>query len=225
MKIIVQKFGGTSLDSADKRSVAIEHIEDARSKGYGVVVVVSAMGRNGEPYSTDTLLSLVSEDDIAARDKDALMACGEVISAVKFANSLGKRGIAAVVLNGQQAGILTDCNFGNAQVLDVQPQRIFDALQLGQIPVVTGFQGASQEGDITTLGRGGSDTTAVLVGVALGAECVEIFTDVDGIMTCDPRIVSSAQSLTHLSYQEMNSLVLNGATVLHPSAVQVAEEK
>lgn len=225
MKVIVQKFGGTSLDTDEKRSAAAQHVERARSEGLQTVVVVSAMGRKGSTYATDTLLSLVDTRHVPKEAADALMACGEVISAVKFASVLGERGIETLVLNGRQAGIVTDDNFGDANVLFVDTTRIQLALQAKKVVIVTGFQGATQLGDVTTLGRGGSDTTAVVLGAALAAESVEIFTDVDGVMTADPRIVPSARLLRELSYGEMYSMAVNGAKVLHPTAVRAAEEQ
>ncbi|WDL98542.1 aspartate kinase [Alicyclobacillus sp. ALC3] len=225
MGLIVQKFGGTSLDSDEKRSAAVRHIDEARSEGHSVVVVVSAIGRKGEPYSTDTLLALVHDGAVSRRERDTLLACGEAISAVKFASCLESRGLRATVLSGQQAGIVTDDNYGNAEVLNVNPDRMLELVSRGTIPVVMGFQGASELGDVTTLGRGGSDITAVVLGAALKAVYVEIFTDVNGIMTADPRIVPEARHVTNLSYSEMYDLSSNGATVLHPSAVHLAAER
>lgn len=206
--------------------MAVEHIEDAIAKEYQVVVVVSAMGRRGEPYATDSLLGTIDESDqVSARDLDVLMSCGESISAVVFASLLRARGHQVTVLNGGQAGILTNDQHGNARILEIRPKRILDALQNGHIVVVMGFQGASPDGDVTTLGRGGSDTTATALGVALNAEFVDIFTDVRGIMTADPRIVTDARMIHRVTYTEICNLAYQGAKVIHPRAVEIAMQK
>jgi aspartate kinase len=223
MRILVQKFGGTSLSTEEIREKAIEHIEDALDKGYKVVVVVSAMGRRGDPYATDTLLSLVGDPNLLpSRELDLLMSCGELISAVVFASMLKQRGHDVTVLTGEQAGIITTDEFSNAQIQTIQPKRILSELQQGKLVIVTGFQGATKEGETTTLGRGGSDTTATALGVALDAEYVDIFTDVDGIMTADPRIVGDAKRLQRVTYTEICNLAYLGAKVIHPRAVEIA---
>lgn len=226
MNIIVQKFGGTSLANRETRLLAIEHIVDAVKLGKEVVVVVSAIGRKGQPYATDSLLSLVTEEDVLdKREKDLLMSCGEVISAAVFSATLRGMGYPAVALTGTQAGIETDDQFGDAQIKKIDTRRIINELKKGHIVVVTGFQGASSDGEITTLGRGGSDTTATALGVALHAEWVDVFTDVDGIMTADPRIVSNARQLTHATYTEICNLAYQGAKVIHPRAVEIAMQR
>ncbi|MDQ0189281.1 aspartate kinase [Alicyclobacillus cycloheptanicus] len=226
MKILVQKFGGTSVATRETRLKAVEHIEDALAKDFHVVVVVSAMGRRGDPYATDTLLNVVdASDPVAPRDLDILMSCGEAISAVVFASQLRSRGHQVTVLSGGQAGIRTNAQHGNARILEIRPKRILDALQEGHIVVVMGFQGESPEGDITTLGRGGSDTTATALGVALNAEYVDIFTDVEGIMTADPRIVEDARMIHRVTYTEICNLAYQGAKVIHPRAVEIAMQK
>lgn len=226
MRILVQKFGGTSVASREGRLAALEHIEDALALDYRVVVVVSAMGRRGDPYATDTLLGVVDESDrVAVRDLDILMTCGESISAVVFASLLRSRGHEVTVLTGGQAGILTNAQFGNARILEVRPERMTEELQAGRIVVVMGFQGATADGDVTTLGRGGSDTTATALGVALNADYVDIFTDVEGIMTADPRIVTTARRLHQVTYAEICNLAYQGARVIHPRAVEIAMQK
>lgn len=223
MKILVQKFGGTSVASREARLAAAAHIEDALAHDYHVVVVVSAMGRRGEAYATDTLLGVIDESDrVSKRDLDILMSCGEAISAVVFASLLRSRGHDVCVLNGAQAGILTNAQHGDARILEVRPTRILEELEKGRMVLVMGFQGVSAEGDLTTLGRGGSDTTATALGVALDAAYVDIFTDVEGIMTADPRIVSDARRLHHASYTEICNLAYQGAKVIHPRAVEIA---
>ena len=226
LKIIVQKFGGTSVSTREVRELAIEHIEDAIAQGYKIVVVVSAMGRSGEPYATDTLLTLIpKEDKVNNRDLDLLMSCGELISAVIFSAMLRARGHDVTVLSGAQAGIVTNGDFGNARIASINPERIVAELEADRIVVVTGFQGATSDGDTTTLGRGGSDTSATALGVALNAELIDIFTDVDGIMTADPRIVDNASRLHQVTYSEISNLAYYGAKVIHPRAVEIAMQK
>jgi aspartate kinase len=188
------------------------------------VVVVSAMGRKGDPYATDTLIELIRRNggEVAAREMDLLLACGEIISAVTFSAALRAEGIPSVVFTGGQAGIVTDDNFGNASIVSLDPQRILECLDRGQVAIVAGFQGMTPDGDVTTLGRGGSDTTAAALGVALGAEYVDIFTDVEGVLTADPRVVKEARRIASISYQEICNLAYNGAKVIHPRAVEIA---
>lgn len=227
MQIVVQKFGGTSVATSELRAKVVQKICHAREQGMAPVVVVSAMGRKGAPYATDTLISLGREGyhDIAARELDMLMCTGEMISAAVLAATLQGQGVPAVVLTGGQAGIITDSNFNNARILKVDPRRLLTLLKNGQIPVVCGFQGITADGEFTTLGRGGSDTTAAALGVALDACVVEIYTDVEGIMTADPRIVPNAQILDCISYNEVCQLAQQGAKVIHPRAVEIAMQK
>ncbi|MCY0870210.1 MAG: aspartate kinase [Firmicutes bacterium] len=226
MKIAILKFGGTSVSQRSVRALAIGHIEEALADGYAPVVVVSAMGRSGEPYATDTLLGLIDPSDIVTdRDKDLLMACGETISAVVFGAMLRGRGRAVTVLSGAQASIRTTAQHGDARIAEIDPARILSEIEQGRVVVVTGFQGVTPEGETTTLGRGGSDTTATALGVALEAAYIDIFTDVDGIMTADPRIVESAARLEHVTYTEMCNFAYQGAKVIHPRAVELAMQK
>ncbi len=224
MKIIVQKFGGTSVMTGDKRSMVIDKVLSATEKGYSPVVVVSAMGRKGDPYATDTLLSLIKgcSSSVDKREKDLLMGCGEIISAVVLSEDFEEKGIKARVLTGGNAGIITDDSYGSAEVLRVETHRILETLEQGIIPIVTGFQGITESGDLTTLGRGGSDVTGALLGKALKAEFVEIYTDVDGIMTADPSIVPNARIIDRISYNEVFQLADQGAKVVHPRAVEYA---
>jgi aspartate kinase len=182
------------------------------------------MGRKGEAYATDTLLSLLSSDfkDENKQAADLLMCCGEIISSVVMSNVFYENNIAAVPLTGGQAGILTDDNFSDAKSLNVSTKILMDILSQGKVPVVTGFQGVTQDGFLTTLGRGGSDTSAALIGAALKAEAIEIYTDVDGIMTADPRIVEEAALIDIISYNEVFQLAEQGAKVIHPKAVEAA---
>ena len=226
MKIIVQKFGGTSVSSEENRQKVIEKVKRAIKEGYSPVLVVSAMGRKGAPYATDTLLSLIEEDFKSANRlaQDLLMCCGETISSVVMSNDLYNAGVNAVPLTGWQAGVVTDNNFTDAKCLKVNPERILDIINQGRVPVITGFQGATEDGLLTTLGRGGSDTSASLLGVALNASMIEIYTDVDGIMTADPRIVKDADLIDVISYNEVFQLADQGAKVIHPKAVEIAME-
>jgi aspartate kinase len=224
MKIIVQKFGGTSVRNEEGRARAIYHLNNALSECYKVVVVVSAMGRKGEPYATDTLLSLVdgNKASLNKRELDMLMACGELISSVVFTNLLNENGIKATALNGAQAGFVTNDDFTNAKILEMKCDRLLKELEEYDVVVVTGFQGATTEGDTTTLGRGGSDTSASALGAALMADYIDIFTDVEGVMTADPRIVEDARPLSVVTYNEICNMAYQGAKVVHPRAVEIA---
>jgi aspartate kinase len=224
MKIIVQKFGGTSVTTNEKRNMAINKVISAVERGCSPIVVVSAMGREPDPYATDTLLSLIDSKDsnMDKREVDLLMCCGEIVSAVVMAEAFTQRGYGARVLTGGNAGIITNNNFGNAGVINVEINRILHVLEQGLIPIITGFQGMTEDGDYTTLGRGGSDITGALLGKALKAECVEIYTDVDGIMTADPSIVPNAKIIDEISYGDLFQLADQGAKVVHPRAVEYA---
>jgi aspartate kinase len=224
VKIIVQKFGGTSVASAEGRQQAMQRIIKAKEEGLAPVVVVSAMGRKGEPYATDTLIGVVKEihEDIKKRELDLLVSCGEIISTVVMAHSLTSIGHPAVAFTGWQAGIQTDENHGNAHIVHIDPQHIVKQAEQGNIVIVAGFQGIGPDGSITTLGRGGSDTTATALGSALKAEVVEIYTDVDGVMTVDPRVVPQASILEDVTYKEICEMAYQGAKVIHPRAVEAA---
>lgn len=224
MKIIVQKFGGTSVRDKKGRELAIKHIQFALNEGYKVVVVVSAMGRLGDPYATDTLLSLVKSEEklISKREQDMLMSCGEIISSAVFTNALKNQKIAAVALTGSQAGFVTNGDHTNAKILEMKCERLLNLLESNDVVVVAGFQGANRIGDITTIGRGGSDTSAAALGAALHAEWIDIFTDVEGVMTADPRIVENARPLDLITYTEICNMAYQGAKVIHPRAVEIA---
>ena len=226
MAIIVQKFGGTSVATAALRERVVGKILSCRAQGHDVVVVVSAMGRLGEPYATDTLLALIEHAGRPEpRDQDMVMACGELISCAVVASALRKAGLNSRPLSGWQAGIVTDNTFNDARITAVDPACLLPLLMAGVVPVVAGFQGATAEGDITTLGRGGSDTTAAALGVALGASNVEIYTDVEGIMTADPRLVPDAKVLSFLDYGEVFQMASQGSKVIHPRAVELAMQR
>ena len=225
MKVLIQKFGGTSVRSADMRNAAIDKVIAAVNSGYAPVVVVSAIGRKGDPYATDTLIDYAceaSDADIHPREKDLLMSCGEIISAVVMASAFCKRGYKAQAVTGWQAGIYTNDDFGNASHFEVNTDKLQEMLRAGIIPVVTGFQGVTSGGEVTTLGRGGSDTTAAILGSALRAEAVEIYTDVDGVMTADPRLLAQARIISDVSYNEVFQMADHGAKVIHTKAVEIA---
>ncbi|MGG1879270.1 aspartate kinase [Paenibacillus cisolokensis] len=224
MRILVQKFGGTSLSTPQARSCVIGHIQRELANAYRLVVVVSAMGRRGEPYATDTLLNWIEQNGNAlpSREKDMLLCCGEIISASTLCSLLYSEGITATVLTGAQAGFTTDSQYGNARIVDVRPERVIKELERYQVVIVTGFQGQTEAGDFTTLGRGGSDTSATALGAALRAEMVDIYTDVNGILTADPRIVEDAKPLSYVSYTEICNMAHQGAKVIHPRAVEIA---
>ncbi|MBF2601147.1 aspartate kinase [Listeria welshimeri] len=224
MKIIVQKFGGTSVQNEKIRLMAFNHIKHALKDGYKVVVVVSAIGRYGDPYATDTLLELIGAKNtkLSPREQDTLLSVGETISASVFTNMLKEADIKAEAFSGGQAGIITSNHHLNAKITEVVTSRLKTALKTLDVAVVAGFQGKAKNGDITTLGRGGSDTSAAALGVSLQADYIDIFTDVDGMMTADPRIVEHARSLPRVSYNEVSNMAYQGAKVIHPRAVEIA---
>jgi aspartate kinase len=229
-KVLVQKFGGTSVDRPEHRRLAALKIIAARDAGFAPVVVVSAIGRRGAPYATDTLIDELNRVDPtytpASREMDIMMGCGEIISTAVMAVTLQSMGHPAVALTGGQAGIHTDSMYGNARIQGIDPSQIRHCIESGLIPVVCGFQGVctTPEGrrDLTTLGRGGSDTTAAALGAALQAEAVEIYTDVDGVKTADPDMVRDARTLSVCSYAEVAEIAHLGAKVVHPRAVEIA---
>ena len=224
MKIVIQKFGGTSLQNAEIRNKAAEHVATSIKDGFSPVVVVSAMGRKGDPYSTDTLLEIAASsfENISPREKDMLMSCGELISAVVMVQTLKQKGINAVALNGLQSGIITDENFNQANIQKVIPDNILNVINNDNVPVVPGFQGISENGEITTFGRGGSDTTASVLATALKADHIEMYSDVEGILTADPRQIFDARHIPKTSYIEAVEMANKGANVIHPHAVQIA---
>ncbi len=219
--IVVMKFGGTSVADASGRVHLINKVKNAISNGFSPVLVVSAMGRMGMPYATDTLLSLAPTLD--AQGKDLLMGCGEIISACVVTSELNAAGILAFAMSGADAGLRTDGVFGNAQITGMDISRVQLALTKGAVPVITGFQGISPDNILTTLGRGGSDTSAVEIGGYLGAAHVDIYTDVPGVALCDPRIIPSAPYIDCMDSSDMLLLAEYGAKVVHPRAVSAAK--
>ena len=219
--IIVQKYGGTSLATPEHLRRVAGAVAAVHRRGHPVVVVVSAMGA-----TTDQLMARVREvsGDPGRRELDLLLATGELASAALLAMAVDARGVAAVALSGPRCGIRTNGVHGNARILAVEAERIHRELDRGRVVVVAGFQGESGEGELTTLGRGGSDTTAVALAAALGAESCEIYTDVAGVFTADPRSVTGARPLGELDHREMQALAWNGAKVLKAEAVEFARE-
>jgi aspartate kinase len=216
---IVMKFGGTSVGDPEKIRRVGERVVAAKRGGGRVVAVVSAMGQ-----TTDDLVALAHEVSPRPnpRELDMLISVGERISCALVAMAISDLGHDAISLTGSQAGIVTDTVHGKAKIVDVRARRIHEALDAGRVVLVAGFQGVSTEYDITTLGRGGSDTTAVALAAALGADACEIYTDVDGVFTADPRIVSAARKLHALSYEEMLEMAASGARVLQLRSVEFA---
>jgi aspartate kinase len=220
MSLVVQKYGGSSVSDAERIKRVAQRIVDARREGHDVVVVVSAMGD-----TTDELLDLAQQVTPLPppRELDMLLTSGERISMALLAMAIANLGASARSFTGSQAGVITDSVHGRARIIDVTPGRITEALTAGHIAIVAGFQGVSQDTkDITTLGRGGSDTTAVALAAALDAEVCEIYTDVDGVFTADPRIVPTASRIPRISYEEMLEMAACGAKVLHLRAVEYA---
>ena len=224
MRLIIQKYGGSSLGTKQLREKAIEHILAARAEGYTPVVVVSAMGRKGDAYATDTLLEFIraAVPSCPSREMDLVVSWGEVMSAAVMAAQVGVHDVKAVALTGMQAGIVTNGVYGHAEIIRIKKEKILRLAQDGKVVVVAGFQGASEDGEINTLGRGGSDTTAVALGAALEAEVVEIYSDVDAVMTADPRLVPEAKAIQNIGYQEVLQMAREGAKVIHPRAVDIA---
>jgi len=218
--LIVQKFGGSSVADAESIRRVARRIVDTRAAGNDVVVVVSAMGD-----TTDELVDLAHEVTPfpAPRELDMLLTAGERISMALLAMAIKSLGSDALSFTGSQAGMITDATHGSARIVDVTPGRVRAALDQGAVAIVAGFQGFNRgTGDITTLGRGGSDTTAVALAAALGAEVCEIYTDVDGVFTADPRIVPRARKMDHVTLEEMLELAAAGAKVLYIRAVEFA---
>ena len=221
MSVVIVKFGGSSLATEELREVAASRVVDAVRRGDQVVVVVSALGRAPDPYATDSLLALMGPAH-KGPNRDLLLSCGEMIGAAIFAELLTSFGIPAQAVTGYQAGIVTDEAFGEAEIIEVDPAPLRAFLERGIVPVVTGFQGVTRDRAVTTLGRGGSDLTAIALGDALGAEAVEIYTDVSGVMTADPRRVAGAHPLPKVTQAEMVELAANGAKVMHHKAAELA---
>jgi aspartate kinase len=243
MEVVVQKFGGTCVESEEGQLLTAERIMEARDRGSHPVVVVSAMGREGQPYSTVEFVRMVRRihPDIAPRELDLLMSCGEIISTVAMAHLLRTKGYETIALTGGQAGLITDQYFGHAHIVRIEPKPLLEALQDGYVVFVAGFQGNTETHQITTLGAGGSDYTAVALahviqetprlpfGEELDVERLQVFKDVDGIMTANPSSLGdgagqAARTIPHLTYDECVSMSRLGAQVLQQQAAEMARK-
>jgi len=220
-KIIVQKYGGTSVKSPERIKAVALRIKSYTEKGYSVVVVVSAMGK-----TTDVLVDLAKElsDNPSKREMDMLLSTGEQVSIALLAIALHEAGIDAISYTGSQIQMMTDGNFSNAKIASISTKRIMKALSENKVVIVAGFQGIDEDDNITTLGRGGSDTSAVALAAVLGTRDCEIYTDVDGVYTADPRIIPATRKLNEISYDEMLELARLGAGVLHSRSVEFAKK-
>lgn len=218
MAVVVQKYGGTSVANAERIKAIAQRIVTRERRGDELVVVVSAMGD-----TTDELIALAGKmtDRPEAREMDLLLSTGEIVTSTLLAMALKHAGQHAVALSGAQAGIGTDHRYGRARILKVNPSRVRKELEAGNVVIVAGFQGLSEDLELTTLGRGGSDTTAVALAASLGADRCEIYTDVEGVYTADPRICPDARKLKDASYEEMLEMATWGARVMHNRAVEL----
>jgi aspartate kinase len=219
MSLIVQKFGGTSVADTERIRAVADHIARTRRHGNEVAVVVSAMGK-----TTDSLIRLAHDVSKVhpGREMDMLLTSGERVSMALLCMALAELGVPAASFTGSQAGIITDETHTRAKIVEVRGDRLRQALANGQVPVVAGFQGVSGDNDVTTLGRGGSDTTAVAIAATLGAEVCEIYTDVSGVFSADPRIVPNAHRIARVSFDEMLDIAASGARVLALRSVEFA---
>src|SRR3954452_14428278 len=222
---LVQKYGGTSVGSPERIRAVARRVAEARRRGHELVVVVSAMGDTTDDLTT--LASLVTErerpQDEHPREMDMLLTAGERIAAALLTMAIREQGFEARSFTGSQAAIITDTAHTAARIREVRGDRVKEALEAGCIAIVAGFQGVSTEKEITTLGRGGSDTTAVALAAALDADACEIFTDVDGVYTADPRRVAGARVIPELTHAEMMEMAANGAQVMHGRAVDIGD--
>jgi len=220
--IVVQKYGGSSVGDVQRIGHVADRVAATKKAGRDVVVVVSAMGD-----TTDELLALAREvsSSPSRRELDMLLSAGERISMALLSMALEERGVPAVSFTGSQSGIITNDAHANARIVEVRPFRVQDELERGRVVIVAGYQGVSYKREVTTLGRGGSDTTAVALAAALGAEACEIYSDVEGIYSADPRVVPGARRLAEISYEEMQELAQAGARVLNAQAVEFAKER
>jgi len=220
MPLVVQKYGGSSVADAERIKNVAQRIATTKDKADQVVVVVSAMGD-----TTDELIELAYQVSTQPdrRELDVLLSTGEIVSSTLLTMALHSMGYQAISLTGAQAGIRTDTTYSRARILKIESKRVVKELERGNIVIIAGFQGVTEEMDVTTLGRGGSDTTAVALAASLGAEVCQIYTDVDGIYTADPYLIPEAQKLAEISYEEMLEVASYGAKVVHPRAVELGE--
>lgn len=226
MAKIVKKFGGTSLQTEERIKSAVEKVIEDLEKGNDVISVVSALGRGGDPYATDTLINLLREvsPKIDPLKQDLMMSCGEVISASLFSHYLDAEGYDSIPMTGSQAGIRTDREFCDARIIDIDTERVEKYMDQGKSVVLAGFQGITEKGEVTTLGRGGSDTTALKVGGAVNADRVEVYTDVPGVAVVDPDRVENPPFFDAIPRQALLKLTENGSNIIHPRAISAAKE-
>lgn len=226
-KSISMKFGGTSVATAERRAMIVGHVRREMEAGYHVALVISAMGRRGDPYATDTLLDLMRSmgGTVEPRNYSFLFVTGEMISVGVMTHTLKLAGLEAVSLTGGQAGVITEDFHMSAGIAKLENARLKQIVSQGKIPVVTGGQGITQtDGDFSILGRGGSDTSGVLVGVMLDAERADIYTDVEYMLAMDPRVIPDAKRLEEISFQAAYEMARFGSKVVHPRSVKVGME-
>lgn len=223
MDIIVMKFGGTSVHNQDIRYHAYKHIRREIEAEYKVLVIVSAMGRLGEPYSTDSLKELVS-NQISKQESDRLLSCGEIISSIVLSNLLQEHGLNVSSLAPWQLGIKTNSNYGSSDIIDVNQNIVLEQFIKYDVLIAPGFVGLTDDGHIATLGRGGSDTSAIALGSVLKAKYVDIYSDVEGVMTTDPKLTKGAKLFNEISYNNLISLAAEGARIIQLKAIEFAKK-
>lgn len=220
----VLKFGGTSLRTRYDKEKIRKVIAKEHEKGNNLLIVVSAIGRLGDPYSTDTLLRHIKYSDISTREVALISSCGEVISSVILSSFLNEHGFKAIALTGREAGIITSNSHLDSHIINIDGKKIENLLSKGYIPIISGFQGNTKDGDITLLSRGGSDVTAAALSSFFNANQLDIYTDVPGIMTTDPKILQSAKTLKSLDYNLALKIANSGGKVIHPEAIRWAKK-
>lgn len=222
--MIIQKFGGVAMQSKASRKHCLLHIKRALKEHGKTIVVVSAMGRFGDAYATDTLLNITDALCTSAKAKDLVAACGELIAAAVLSSELKQFGIDNLLLYGAQLGITTTNNFGDAKIIDIHEEVLLSALNNNDCIVVPGFQGITYEGEIATLGRGGSDLTAVVLGASLPTVLIEYYKDVSGVMTSDPHLVRDAELIKELPYSSFLELLNSGHPLIQKKAAEMAQQ-
>jgi aspartate kinase len=223
--LVIHKYGGTSLKDSEGRECVYNNIIEDQKKGNDIILVCSAMGRKGEPYATKELISLVDEYEIKnLSDLDLLMSVGENLSIAQMSIILNSKGIKCKPMMGFQAGIITDNNFGSADIIDIDVNKIKSVMNDGYIPIIAGFQGITEAGDITTLGLEGSDTTAAYIAKYMNADEVYIYTDVDGVYTSDPNKDKNSKLIEKMSFDELINMSKHGAKVVHYKAPSILKE-
>ncbi|NBJ69346.1 MULTISPECIES: aspartate kinase [Clostridia] len=223
-KIKVLKFGGNSLRTISDRKNIVKTISKERDNGFNLIIVVSAIGRLGDPYATDTLLRHIKHNVLSPRETAQITSCGEIISSIVLSSHLNSLGIKASALTGARAGIKTSNDYLNARIISIDKKNIDNLINEGDIPIVAGFQGENSYGETTLLSRGGSDVTGAAISQTFDACQLDIYTDVPGIMTTDPKITKSAKTLKYLNYDQALKIATSGGKVIHPEAIRWAKE-